>query len=100
METITFDYNLFVKKSIQKRIIKYQLAYEKIIELGEMAEMVYGEVGALLGEDDPITGYIYFAMSYIVDEAITSLGKVIEEGNPLKPIINPNVILKLMSPEA
>lgn len=99
METITFDYDFFVKKSIQKRIIKYQLAYDKIIELGEMAEMVYGEVKALLGEHDPIMEYLYFAMSYIVDEAITSLEEVIEGGNPLKPIINPRVTLKPMSPE-
>jgi hypothetical protein len=38
-------------------------------------------------------------MSNIVDDAVIMLEKVIEEGIPLKPLINPHVTLKPMSPE-
>jgi hypothetical protein len=82
METIIIDFD---KKYNEIKIKKYQLAYYKVIVLGDMAESVYAEVEALLGEDDPITEKVYFGMSNIVDDAVIMLEKVIEERKPLKP---------------
>jgi len=91
METIIIDYALFVKKSNEKRIQKYQLAYDKVIALGDMAESVYAEVEALLGENDPITEMVFFGMSHIVDDAIPMLEKAIDEKKPLKLTTRPQV---------
>lgn len=86
METVIIDYALFVKKSVQKRIQKYQLAYDKLLELGDMLDDINAEVEILLGEDDPIAQNVYTAMSNIVDDAIPNLKKAIEDGKPLKPM--------------
>ncbi len=100
METTIIDYAVFIKKSNERIIQKYQLAYDKVIALSDMAESVYAEVEELLGEDDPITEKVYFGMSNIVDEAIIMLEKVIEERTPMKLLKNPHITLKPMSPEA
>jgi len=85
METIIIDYSLFVKKANEKRIQKYQLLYDKIIELREMIESVWDEAETILGPDDPITDNL-FTMDYYGSEAHQNLEKVLQDRKPLKPI--------------
>lgn len=85
METIILDYAHFVKKSNEKRIQKYQLLYDKIIELHEMVESVWDEAETLLGTDDPITDNLYY-MYYYGSETHQNLEKALQDGKPLKPI--------------
>ena len=76
METVIVDYDIFVRKSNERRIQKYKLVYDQVISLGEMAESVYAKVKAILGEDDPVTEMVYCGMSRIVDDAGLMLEKV------------------------
>jgi len=85
METIIIDYALFVKKFNEKRIQKYHIAYDKIIESLEIIERVWDEVETLLGVDDPITDNLYYVYYYL-GEAQQNLEKVLQDGKPLKPI--------------
>lgn len=99
MGTIIIYNDIFVKKSNEKRIQKYKLAYDKIINCEQKLEKLYKEVEFLLGEYDPITNNVSFAMSYIVDEAIPYLKKIIDTGKPLQLIKPLNVTFKPLSLE-
>lgn len=85
METIIIDYALFVKKSNEKRIQKYQLIYDKTIELLEIVDSVSDEAETLLGGDDPISDNFFYAQYYI-SEARQNIEKALKDGKPLKPV--------------
>ncbi|MGA7562369.1 MAG: hypothetical protein WBW55_04110 [Desulfobaccales bacterium] len=85
METIIIDYAHFIRKYEQKKLPNYQLALNKLLDFAEKIEGVCADIKALVGKDDPITEYVYYATSHIVDDAIPKLEKVVEEGRPLKP---------------
>ena len=85
METIIIDYALFVKKSNENIIEKYQLIYDKTIELLEIVDSVSDEAETLLGGDDPISDNFFYAQYYI-SEARQNIEKALKDGKPLKPV--------------